>query len=125
MADQLPEPLNQQYEYQKLLHAAYKELRTEADKIALEIGGRYERMLSLVAGGSLAVSLTFIEKIAPSPIERSRWIALAAWLLLGIAVVATMLAIAGSQKAQQKKIENMDSEILQRLIGRKIAHSRG
>lgn len=115
VSDQPPQPPNQQYEYQKLLHAAYKELRTEADKIALEIGGRYEKMLSLVAGGSLAVSLTFIEKIAPSPIEWSRWIALAAWLLLGSAIVATMLAIAGSQLAQQKKIENMDSEILQRL----------
>lgn len=38
-----------------------------------------------------------------------------AWILLGGAIVATLIAISGSQRAQQKKIENMDSEVLQRL----------
>lgn len=115
MADSDQGPRDQNYAYQKLLHATYKELRSEADQIALEIGGRYEKMLSLIAGGALAVSITFIEKIAPTPVPLSRWLALVAWLLLGAAVVATLVAISGSQKAQQKKIENMDSEILQKL----------
>lgn len=68
MARPKPQAPDPQYEYQKTLHSAYKELRSEADQIALEIGGRYEKMLSLVAGGALAVSITFIEKIAPTPV---------------------------------------------------------
>lgn len=103
------------YEYQKRLHAAYSEQRSKADEIAFEIGGRYEKMLSLVAGGALVVSLTFIEKMAPSPLPGTRWIALLSWGCLGTAVIACLYAISASQKAQQKKIENMDSEILQKL----------
>jgi hypothetical protein len=108
-------PPDPQYQYLKELHAAYQAQRTEADKVALELGGRYEKMLSLIAGGALAVSITFIEKIAPSPVEGSRWVALIAWLLLGGANVATLIAISASHRAQQKKIENLDTEILQKL----------
>lgn len=104
-----------QYEYQQRLHATYKELRTEGDRIALELGGRYDRMLSLITGGALVGSLTFIEKIAPDPVAGTRWVAFSAWVLLGSSIISCLIAIAQSQKAQQKKIENMDSEILQRL----------
>jgi hypothetical protein len=107
-----PDP---QYEYQKALHAAYQAQRVEADKVALEIGGRYEKLLTLVTGGALVVSLTFIEKIAPTPVPESRWIALISWACLGLSVIACLIAISQSQNAQQKKIENLDSEILQRL----------
>lgn len=107
-----PDP---QYEYQKTLHAAYQAQRVEADKVALEIGGRYEKLLTLITGGALVVSLTFIEKIAPTPAPESRWIALISWACLGLSVIACLIAISQSQNAQQKKIENLDSEILQRL----------
>jgi hypothetical protein len=115
MSDQEKHARDELYAYQKTLHTAYKELRSEADQVALELGGRYEKMLSLVAGGALAISVTFIEKIAPSPIPGSRWLALSSWIILSASLVATLYAITESQKAQQKKIENMDSEILQKL----------
>ena len=87
----------------------------EADRFALELGARYEKLQSLVAGGTLAVSVTFIEKLAPHPIPGSRWVALAGWSLLGVSLVSSLVAVSQSQNAIQKKIENLDTEILQRL----------
>ena len=107
--------LSQKHAHQKTLHAAYVAQRVDAEKFALEIGGRYERMLSLVAGGALAVSLTFIEKVSPSPIPYSQWIVLSSWMFLTSAIIASLVAIYQSQNAQQKKIENLDTEILQAL----------
>ena len=115
MADPDPIPVDPEYAYRNELHAIYREQRSEADKVALEIGGRYEKMLSLIAGGSLAVSVTFIEKLAPSPVPWSKWVALLAWMLLCGSILASLLAIATSQRAQQQKIRNLDLEISQRL----------
>ena len=115
MADPVPLPVDTEYAYRNELHAIYREQRSEADKVALEIGGRYEKMLSLIAGGALAVSVTFIEKLAPSPVPWSKWVALLAWMLLCGSILASLVAIAASQRAQQQKIRNLDIEISQRL----------
>jgi hypothetical protein len=106
---------DEQYEYQKALHEAYVIQRSEADRFALEIGARYEKMLSLIAGGALVVSLTFIEKIAPSPLLYTRWVILPGWILLAVGVISSLIAIYQSQNAIQKKIENLDTEISQKL----------
>jgi hypothetical protein len=115
MSDQGTPPGDPHYEYQKMQYEAYKVARSEAEKFALEIGGRYERMLTLIAGGALIVSVTFIEKLAPSPVPWSKWIALLAWALLAGSILSSLVAIAASQQGQQRKIENMDLEINQRL----------
>jgi hypothetical protein len=115
MADPDPLPVDPEYAYRNELHTIYREQRSEADRVALEIGGRYEKMLSLIAGGALAVSVTFIEKLAPSPVPWSKWVALLAWMLLCGSILASLVAIAASQRAQQQKIRNLDLEISQRL----------
>ncbi len=100
------------YEYKKTLYEAYVDQRKEADRFALEIGGRYDRTVSLVAGGALVVSLTFIENIAPSPVDYSGFIILASWILLSLAILASLRAIYSSQNAIQRKMEILDDEYL-------------
>lgn len=105
----------EEYQYHKTLHEAYVVQRNEADRFALEIGARYEKLLSLVAGGALVISLTFIEKIAPAPIPYTRWVILPGWILLAVGVMSSLVAIFQSQNAIQKKIENLDTEITKEL----------
>ncbi len=101
-------------EYNRLLHEKYVEQRQEADRFGLEIGARYEKFLSFIAGGALVVSFTFVEKIADDPV-RSSWLILAAWLLLVIGISSTLFAINFSHKALHRKIENLDNEITKQL----------
>tara|TARA_B110000008_G_scaffold249865_1_gene262843 strand:+ start:146 stop:763 length:618 start_codon:yes stop_codon:yes gene_type:complete len=106
---------DEDYQYQQQLYKEYVEQRNEANRFALEVGARYEKLLSLVAGGALVVSLTFIEKIAPHPSEYTKWVILTSWTLLGIGIISSLIAIYQSQNALQKKIENLDTEISQKL----------
>lgn len=102
-------------EHKKILHDSYAAQRAAADKSALEIAGRYERTLLLIAGGALTVSLTFIEKIAPSPIPWSRWLALISWGALAFAIMTSLYAISRSQEAVQRQMHILDIEIQQKL----------
>lgn len=111
-AEPKPEP---KQTYEEKLYAIYQAQRTETDKFALEIAGRYEKMLSLLAGGALAVSVTFLEKIAPHPVPWSRPIIGGAWFALVLALVATLVALFQSQNALRKKIENLDREYREKL----------
>lgn len=113
--DPSEEDRKEKYEHQKALHAAYVAQHVKCDNFALEIGARYEKMLSLISGGALLVSLTFIEKIAPSPVPWSRWLALAAWVLLASAITASLVALYHSQNAVRKKMGNLDIEIQKAL----------
>jgi cell division protein FtsL len=106
---------DEDYQYQQQLYKEYVDQRNETNRFALEVGARYEKLLSLVAGGALVVSLTFIEKIAPHPSEYTKWAILAAWILLGVGIISSLIAIYQSQNALQKKIENLDTEISQKL----------
>jgi len=103
------------YQYKLQAHASYVAERKEADAFALELGGRYEKLQSLIAGGALAVSVTFLEKIAPAPSADSRWFALVGWGALGVSLLASLFAVAEGQNALQWKIKSLDAEIGRRL----------
>ena len=68
------------------------------------------RTILTLGGGALALSITFLEKIAPSPHPSTVIILVIAWLALLLSVVMQLLALASSQKAVQLQIERLDSE---------------
>lgn len=103
-------------EHEKSLYEGYLAERKQADEFALEIGARYEKLLSLVSGGALAISVTFVKEIAPEPIWWTKWILMFAWLCLAAGLLSTLLAIAASQDAQQRKMTNLDNGIKKRLF---------
>jgi hypothetical protein len=96
-------------------YEAYKEQRFEADRFALEIGGRFDKMIIALSGGALALSITFLEKIAPEPIPGSLYILGVSWFLLVISLLLNLSTLAESQNALQQKITNADNEMRKRL----------
>lgn len=54
-------------EYIKDRYEAYSKEREVLRSASLQLGGRYDQWLLTLAGGALALSLVFIEKVAPEP----------------------------------------------------------
>jgi hypothetical protein len=63
-----------------------------------------------LAGGALALSVTFIEKIAPHPPPWSFIILLTAWVLLILSLVLELLALGASHTAVQAQVSLLDAE---------------
>ena len=96
-------------EYQKRLYEKYSSERVELNRNALEVGGRYDKAVFLLAGGSLALSLTFIEKIAPEPTLTSALFLAASWLFFVTSLILSLLTTSKSQSAIQWQIEQLDT----------------
>jgi hypothetical protein len=86
-----------EYEYRKSRFAAYQKERDSLRAEALQISGRYDQAVLALAGGSLALSITFLEKIAPNPARWTTWILGIAWLLLIASLLCELFAITYSQ----------------------------
>jgi hypothetical protein len=96
------------YEYAKTRYEGYLRDRQAYLKESLAISDRFDKSILALSGGSLALSLTFIEKIAPSPLDWSLWFLLVAWLLLILSVLFGIYALAASQMAIQREIAHLD-----------------
>jgi hypothetical protein len=95
-------------QYRKERHAAHIASRHNLDDLAFKTSERYDQWVLTLAGGALAISLTFIEKIAPEPKAYS-WILLGlSWFLFIVAIVAGFAAIFYSREAIYREIEICD-----------------
>ena len=56
------------YEYAKTRYDGYLRDRQAYLKESLEISDRFDKAILTLSGGSLVLSLTFIEKLAPHPL---------------------------------------------------------
>jgi hypothetical protein len=68
----------------------YRNHLVEARHSAME---DYDRAVLTFASATLALSVTFLHEIAPTPKPGTTWAVLAAWLLLGGSLVSTFLSI--------------------------------
>ena len=107
MSDIPPDP---QQEYRKQRYEAYVKERDALRGESLEISGRYDKSVLFLAGGALALSVTFIEKIAPHPFPWSFGILLIAWIFLILSVMLELHALATSQNALHQQIALLDTE---------------
>src|ERR1035438_4775715 len=55
------------HKYQKDRHAAHVAISNRFDDLAFKTSERYDQWILTLSGGALAISLTFLEKIAPEP----------------------------------------------------------
>jgi hypothetical protein len=109
----LPQPVavvSQEYEYLQLRHASYCKQRESCSSAGLEISGRYDQWIVTLPGGALALSLGFLEKIAPTPTPLSKTWLIMAWATLIIALASGFAAIFFSQRALERQIEILDEE---------------
>ena len=101
------------HEYKKDRHAAHVSSRRGLDDLAFKTSERYDQWVLTLAGGALAISLTFLKDIAPSPV---RWTLLflgLSWLAYILAVLAGFYAIFISREAIYRQIEIGDAEYRQ------------
>lgn len=101
---------NPDYEYRKQRYESYLKERDGLQAASLEISGRYDKSILFLAGGGLALSLTFIEKIAPHPQPWSFIVLFAAWICLILAVMFELYALATSQTAINEQVNSLDAE---------------
>jgi hypothetical protein len=94
----------------KARYDSYVREREGLRESSLEISGRYDKSILFLSGGSLALSLTFIEKIAPHPSPWSFALLAIAWLLLIASLVLELYALATSQTAINEQILLLDAE---------------
>ena len=101
------QPDNTDEAYKKQAYKIYIKERDTLRSEALELSGRYDQATIALAGGALALSLTFIEKIAPHPKLQTLIVLGLAWLCLIGSVLSQLYALAGSQTAINQKIRDL------------------
>ena len=98
------------YEYRKERYEAYVKERDALRNDAPQISDRYDKAILALGGGSLALSVTFLEKIAPHPTPWTFIVLAVSWLSLIASVLFELFALSASQTAINEGIEQAEYE---------------
>jgi hypothetical protein len=101
------------HEYRKERHAHHAASRRTLDDLAFKTSERYDQWVFTLAGGALAISLTFLEKIAPDPARLTFILLGVSWLAYILTILAGFSAIYYSRKAIYRAIEICDENYRQ------------
>jgi hypothetical protein len=96
-------------QYQKDRYKAHVARRNSLNDLAFKTSERYDQWVLTLSGGALAISLTFIEKIAPDPARSTLILLGLSWLAYICAVLAGFAAIFFSREAIYKQLEIDDA----------------
>src|ERR1700741_5492620 len=99
----MPDPPNLEYEYRKQRYETYTKERDALRKDSLEGSGRYDRAILALAGGALALPITFLEKISPHPAAWTFFILAAAWISLIASVLLERDGLAYRQRVTNEQ----------------------
>jgi len=97
----------------------YKEYTAQREKLnasSLEAAGRYDRAFLTISTGALAVSVAFIDKIAPNPESWTLYILVPGWIVLLVSISMQLLALASSQNATSEQIRILDDQYSKYLL---------
>lgn len=97
-------------EYTNKLYEEYSAQRIKLDDASLEAAGRYDRTVLTISTGALALSVTFIDKIASSPQTWTLFLLVPAWLFLLTAIISQLLALSASHEATREQIRILDNQ---------------
>lgn len=109
---QQPDPVveAQLCEYKRARHAHYLSERTKLDDLAFKTSERYDQWVLTIAGGALAISLGFLEKIAPNPQGSTVVFLCLAWVALVVCILAAFIAIKTSRDALYRQLNIVDEK---------------
>src|SRR3990170_935291 len=68
---------------------AYRDWLVQADQKTLEA---YDKAVMTLSGGALAISLTFVNDVIPSPIAGTVKLLIAAWVSLALSIAAILIS---------------------------------
>lgn len=84
----------------------YTEYRAILLRYSEEASANLDKNLIALAGGALALSITFINQIAPDPVQF--WICAVAWGSLALALTSTLLSFFFSDLAMKRQMQILD-----------------
>ena len=111
-----PDPVAVDAEYRKARYEAYIKDKDSLRNDSLQVSDRYDKAILALAGGALALSITFLEKIAPHPAGWTFYILGTAWLCLIGSLLLEMFALATSQTVTNEQIELLNEDYRQFLL---------
>jgi hypothetical protein len=97
-------------EYTRILHERYVKQRERLLSASLETAGRYDRTHLTVSSGALALSVTFLDKIAPEPVQWTILVIVIAWVLLLLSIIFQLRALDRSENATKEQVAILDAE---------------
>ena len=95
-------------EYIKYRYEAYAREREALRSASLQLGGRYDQWLLTLAGGALALSLVFLEKVAPEPTTWTLVFLIPGWGALVLSIATGLLAINSGHHSYDIQIVILD-----------------
>ena len=95
-------------DYSNRLYEEYTAQRIKLDDASLKAAGRYDRTILTISSGALALSVTFIEKIASNPQPWTLVFLALGWFLLLVAIIFQLLALSASHEATREQIKILD-----------------
>lgn len=121
LVEDRPEPPDPEIEEKKAQDAAEEKYRQEKNAFfesctaernrfiesKTDQSKTYDQTILTFSAGAIALSITFIEKLAPIP--AAPWLLYTAWSFFGLAVLSVVLSFLVSQEAFQNEIEWVDA----------------
>ena len=84
----------------------YTRYREALQKSEQEMSDEFDKVMISLAGGALAISITFINQIAPDP--KSFWLCISAWIGFTLALLCTLLSLGTSREAMTRQVKDLD-----------------
>jgi hypothetical protein len=100
-------------QYTKDRYAAFILRRNSLCDQAFKTSERYDQWVLTLSGGALAISLTFLEKFAPHPAQKTLWYLGIAWFSYIASLLTGFCAIYFSREALYRERENWDAAYAQ------------
>lgn len=97
-------------DYGSKLYEEYSAQRQKLDDASLEAAGRYDKTVLAITTGALALSVTFIDKIALSPLHFTLYILVIGWFLLLASVIFQLHALSSSHNSVRRQIVILDQQ---------------
>lgn len=110
MAESERKPETHQEKYEREKREFFDSCTAERNRFITsktEQSKTYDQTILTFSAGAIALSLTFVEKIAPVPV--APWLLYSAWGGFGLAILSVVLSFVWSQKAFQNEIDWVDA----------------
>ncbi|MGC2423799.1 MAG: hypothetical protein WA666_05535 [Nitrospirota bacterium] len=91
-------------------YTVYLEERKSLIEANKNTAQQFDKAVLTLAAGALALSLTFIEKIAPAPVKWTLWFLAFSWIAFVISILSTLISFLTSQTACTRQIEIIENE---------------
>jgi hypothetical protein len=108
----LPDTENQESCNEERRYNVYIEQHKGLVEIQLEGSKRFDHWICTFSGGLIALSITFLDKIAPAPKPESIWELKLSWLCCIVTIVASLASHLTSMKAMDRQMDIIKDQYL-------------